>query len=373
MMNGFLFRFATVVTSLALAATVASAQDTRPAEQVYKNIKVMKGIPAAQMLPTMHLIKAALGVGCDHCHIEPERERDDLPAKEKAREMYLMMTAINRANFQGNPVVTCYTCHKGHVVPEGMPSLPAPQVAEGVEAAAQRALPSVDDIVAKYIRALGGEAAIRKVTTRVIIGSQDLPTGPGGTVPAPAKLERLLKAPNLVSDVYTTDKFTMSTGFDGKVQWTKAANGNVTWLAPDSVDGERAARAAAFYEPLTLQQQYRTLAVEGTARINGKDTYVVVGTPAANTAERLYFEVRSGLLLRKSTYIETAVGRSPFQVEFDDYRNTGSGMKIPFVIRMSPAGPRTELHPVSTLRITSVKDNVPVDEARFAKPAAATR
>jgi hypothetical protein len=86
------------------------------------------------------------------------------------------------------------------------------------------------------------------------------------------------------------------------------------WL-PDGIDEERAARNAAFYEPLTLQQQYKTLAVEGTARINGKETYVVVGTPAANTPEQLYFDVRSGLLLRKSTYIETAVGRSPFQVE----------------------------------------------------------
>jgi hypothetical protein len=60
-------------------------------------------------------------------------------------------------------------------------------------------------------------------------------------------------------------------------------------------------------------------------------------------------------------------------VEFDDYRTTGNGVKIPFVIRMSPAGPRTELAPVSTLRITSVKDNVPLDDAKFAKPAAATR
>jgi len=372
-MNRFLFLFTTVIASLALAATVASAQDTRPAEQVFKNIKVMNGVPAGQVLPAMHLIKAALGVGCDHCHIEPERERDDLPAKDKARQMYVMMTTINRTNFEGRPVVTCYTCHKGHAVPEGMPSLPAPTVAEGVEAVPQPALPSVDDILAKYIRALGGEAAMRKVTTRVIVGSQDLPTGPGGTVPSPAKLERSLKAPNLVADVYTADKFTMSTGFDGKVQWTKAANGNVTSLAPDGIDEERAARNAAFYEPLTLQQQYKTLAVEGTARINGKETYVVVGTPAANTPERLYFDVRSGLLLRKSTYIETAVGRSPFQVEFDDYHNTGSSVKIPFVIRMSPAGPRTELHPVSTLRITSVKDNVALDDAKFARPTAATR
>jgi hypothetical protein len=232
-MNRFLFLFTTVIASLALAATVASAQDTRPAEQVFKNIKVMNGVPAGQVLPAMHLIKAALGVGCDHCHIEPERERDDLPAKDKARQMYVMMTTINRTNFEGRPVVTCYTCHKGHAVPEGMPSLPAPQVAEGVEAVPQPALPSVDDILAKYIRALGGEAALRKVTTRVIVGSQDLPTGPGGTVPSPAKARTV--AESAESRILTSTRPTSSRwrrASTGTVQWTKAANGNVTSLAP---------------------------------------------------------------------------------------------------------------------------------------------
>ena len=110
------------------------------------------------------------------------------------------------------------------------------------------------------------------------------------------------------------------------------------------------------------------MTVDGIARVNGHDAYVVIGTPAANTPERLYFDTQTGLLLRKWTYVDTASGRSPYQLDFDDYRNTGSGVKIPFVVHMSPAGPRTEIEPTSTLRITSVKDNTPIDNAKFVKP-----
>jgi photosynthetic reaction center cytochrome c subunit len=360
-----------IAASLMFAAAVVSAQDTRPAETVYKNIKVMKGVPANQIIQGMHLIKAALGVDCTHCHIEMEWDREDVqPMKDKARAMYMMMTEINRANFEGKQVVTCFTCHKGHAVPEDIPAMPAPPIKAEAEAAlkAGPVLPTVDQLLSKYITALGGEQAMRKVTTRVITGTQDLPTGPGGTVPTPAKLERSLKAPNLVVDVYTAEKFTISSGFDGKVQWAKGQNGNVNSPAPGGVDAERAQRAAAFNEPLTLKQQYPAMTVEGITRINGKGAYVVVGTPAANTSERLYFDTRSGLLLRKWTYVDTASGRSPYQLDFDDYRNTGSGVKIPFVVHMSPAGPRTEIEPTSTLRITSVKDNVPIDDAKFVKP-----
>jgi hypothetical protein len=364
-----LFRFAGIVAGVMLAATaLVSAQDMRPAEQVYKNIKVMKGLPASQIIQGMHLIKAELGVDCTHCHIEMEWDREDVqPMKDKARAMYTMMTEINRANFEGKPVVTCYTCHKGHAIPEDIPSMPAPPVKKE-EAASKVALPAVDQILAKYVTALGGEQAMRKVTTRVITGTQDIPTGPGGTIPTPATIERSMKAPNLTVDVYKTDKFTISNGFDGNVPWARGQNGNVNSPAPGGIDAERARRAAAFYEPLTLRQQYPTMTVDGIERVNGREVYVVTGTPAANTPERLYFDTQNGLLLRKWTYLETASGRSPYQVDFDGYRETGSGVKIPFVVRMSPAGPRTEIEPTSTLRITKVQDNVPIDDAKFVKP-----
>src|SRR6185295_16893704 len=170
-----------IVAALVLFACVASAQDMRPAEQVYKNIKVMTGVPASQIVEGMHVIKAALGVTCEHCHIQGQMDRDDLPAKNKARAMYLMMTEINRANFGGRQLVTCVTCHRGHATPANVPELPSPSITEETESRPQ--LPTVDEILAKYITALGGEQAMRKVTTRVITATQEVPTGPGGTIP----------------------------------------------------------------------------------------------------------------------------------------------------------------------------------------------
>jgi hypothetical protein len=342
------------------------AQDTRPAETVYKNIKVMTGVPANQVIQGMHFIQAALGVECEHCHVAGQFDKDDVPLKDKARAMYTMMNEINRANFGGRQVVSCYTCHKGHATPEDMPSLPVSAIAS---AAPRPTLPPVDDIFARYIRALGGEPALRRVTSRVITGTQDIPTGPGGSVPMPATLERSLKAPNLQVDVYKTDRFTIASGFDGTAAWTRGQNGNVATLAADGIDAERARRAAALYEPLTLKDQYSALLVEGVAQVGGRDAYIVMGVSAAKTPERMYFDVQTGLLLRKWSYLQTAAGRSPFQMDFDDYRDTGSGVKIPFLVRSSPAGPRTELATTSTLRVTSVRDNVAIDAATFATPA----
>src|SRR5262249_11494600 len=160
----------------------------------------------------------------------------------------------------------------GHTTPEDLPEMPIAAVK--AEAEPKVAPASVDDILARYVTALGGEQAMRRVTTRVLTATQELPTGPGGTIPVPAKLERSLQAPNLVLDGYTAEKFTISDGFDGNAAWTKGQNGNVTSPAPGGVDAERAQRAAAFYEPLTLKQQYGSLRVDGVKRINDHVAYV---------------------------------------------------------------------------------------------------
>ena len=316
-MTDRLFRFLVLVVSVMLASAVfVSAQDTRPAEQVYKNIKVMTGMPANQIIEGMHLIRTALGVECTHCHVEGQFDKDDVALKNKARAMYLMMNEINRANFGGRSVVTCFTCHKGHATPEDIPSLPDPP-AKGEETT-KVTLPAVDEVLAKYVAALGGEQAMRRVTTRVVTGTQDIPTGPGGTVPTPATLERSMKAPNQRVDVYRTATFTIASGFDGAAAWARAQNGTVTTLAADAIETERMQRAAAIDEPLTLKRQYSAMLVEGVVQVGGRDAYVVMGMSAAKTPERLYFDTRTGLLLRKWSYLQTATGRFPFQMDFDD-------------------------------------------------------
>ena len=108
--------------------------------------------------------------------------------------------------------------------------------------------------------------------------------------------------------------------------------------------------------------------VDGIEKVNGRDAYVVVGIPQEKIPERLYFDTQSGLLVRKATRVPTAIGDSPYEVDYDDYRDTGHGAKFPFLIHMEPAGPRLELITHSTIRVLTVEDNVAIDETKFVKP-----
>jgi len=270
---------------------------------------------------------------------------------------------INKRNFGGRQVVTCNTCHNGRPIPAAMPVFPVLEPKEAV----QPALPTVDQILAKYVQALGGEAALRKVTSRAIIGTQYIPTGPGGTVPTPAGVERYLKAPNLAVTIYRAPTYAISQGFDGTSAWSQDQAGRVT--EPVKLDVGRAARAADFYEPLNLKREYPQMTVRGIEHVNGHDAYLVVGVPQGDLSESLYFDMNTGLLLRKQTVLPTPIGDSPYQVDFDDYRDTGSGVKFPFLIHMSPANARTELAPEAMLRVTKVDDNKAIEDSKFTKPA----
>jgi hypothetical protein len=336
-----------------------------PAEQAYKNIQVLKGSSAAEVNQTMHLMNAALGVVCEHCHVDGGgRELDDRPAKAVARQMLQMVADLNRTQFGGRQAVTCFTCHRGSTQPIAVPDMVS--FTEPKPAAAP-VLPTVDQILAKYVSALGGEAALRKVTSRMITGTQSIPTGPGGRTLVPVQVEEYRKAPNLYVTLYKTAMYTIAEGFDGTTAWAQGQNGRVT--EQPKPDADRAKRSADFYEPLNLKQEFASLVVRGIETINGHDAYAVVGTPQGDNPETLYFDVQSGLLLRRTTYVTTPAGGSPFRRTFDDYRDS-SGVKVPFAVLLDPAGPRILLWPTTTLRVTSVQDNVAIDNSRFAKPSA---
>jgi hypothetical protein len=155
-------------------------------------------------------------------------------------------------------------------------------------------------------------------------------------------------------------------GFDGREAWSQDMRGRIT--EPLKIDQGRARRAADFYESLRLKQQYTKLEVKDIEKVNGRDAYVVIGYVQDDLPERLYFDTETGLLLRKMTALPTPVGENPFQVDYEDYRDTGSGVKVPFLIHMVPASPRTELVPQSTIRVQKVEDNVAIEDSKFAQP-----
>jgi hypothetical protein len=113
-----------------IAALPAICQDQpaaapKMAEDVYKNIQIFKGVPAARLPDVMKNFSRWLGVSCDTCHVPKEFEKDDKPQKVAARRMMLMVRKIGQDNFGDRNPVTCWMCHRGSLKPESMPQQPA--------------------------------------------------------------------------------------------------------------------------------------------------------------------------------------------------------------------------------------------------------
>ena len=366
----FLKKAIGLLAALTIAAALPAAAQQAPAtakmaEESYKNIQVLKGIPADQVIPSMRVFAGALGQRCQFCHVDGDFVSDMKMEKATARKMITMMNDINKANFNGRQQVTCYTCHDGSNNPANTPLLPTTENPEQP----RPTMPSADDILSKYISAIGGEQAVRKVTSRVITGTQDIPSGvQGDRTMVPAQFERDQKAPNLVVTSVHNDKVATADGFDGTTAWAKDARGMVADIAEPYQ--ARMKRNSDMFESLNLKQEYMRIMVRGIQKVDGKDAYVVIGNPVGDGAERLFFDTQTGLLVRKVTVLPTAGGNLPQEVDYDDYRDTGSGVKIPFTIRMIPATPGNSLATVSTIKVQKVQDNVPIDNAKLAKPPA---
>src|SRR5882724_482136 len=123
------------VLACLMGIPLAHAQATGPgteqkpllAEDVFKNVQLLRGIPVKEFLGTMGFFSAATGMNCIDCHAPQgeglEAYAIDTPLKQTARKMIVMVNALNSANFGGQRKVTCYTCHRATDHPEAIPSL----------------------------------------------------------------------------------------------------------------------------------------------------------------------------------------------------------------------------------------------------------
>jgi hypothetical protein len=342
-----------------------SGQEEKPAEQVFKNIQALKGLPGSQLFSVMKLMSVSLGVRCDYCHVRTgnnwEWEKDDKQDKQVARKMILMTADINKANFGGRGEVTCTTCHRGQPHPLSatavstdafQPPPPSTPVAKPAEA-----MPSVDQLLDKHIEALGGKAAIEKVKTEVRKGTYTahlLPESP---------IEIYQAAPNKYFSTIRTPKGVLTQGFNGTAGWAG------TDKEAHEVSGARLAAWKSldnFNQKLNLKARYSRMAVAGKEKIAGRDAYVIrARTVEGGRAERLYFDAETGLLMRWVVFIDTMIGPYPEATDYEDYKDV-DGVKVPFIIRKN----QLEGFEASTLKLTEVKHNVPVDDAKFNLPQA---
>src|SRR6202051_3113882 len=340
----------------------ANAAGPKKAEEQFKNIQVLKGIPADQLIPAMQFITASLGVECEFCHVEGAFEKDDKKPKQTARKMMEMMFAINQDNFDGHREVTCYSCHRGSADPVGMPPVmteePKAAVGEASEGEAgegkEPSGPPPEQLFDKYLLAVGGADAIEKATSRVMKGTI---TFGDRNIP----VEIFSKDPDKRVSFTHTPEGDSVTAFDGQEGWLAFPGRPLREMHGPDVGA--AAMDADLHFAAHLKGMFRETRLQGKQKIGDHEAYAIVGLREGKTPLRLYFDEQSGLLVRLVRFGETPLGRLPTQIDYADYRDA-DGVKIPFRWTLARPGGRF------TIQISDVKQNVPVDDAKFAKPAA---
>jgi len=251
--------------------------------------------------------------------------------------------------------VTCYSCHRGAAEPVGVPIISEdeskPEAERSAAASPKPVLPPADQLLDKYLAAVGGEAALQKVTSLVEKGNI---TANGRQLP----IEVYAKAPDKRLSVMHLPNGESITAFDGKQGWL-SNNGHAHLMSAAENDAERISADMRFASNVkTLYKKFNVLPGE---KIDGHDTYLVVGRNEGQPPLRLYLDQQSGQLLRLVRYAETALGRMPTQIDYADYRDEG-GVKIPLRWTLARPGGRF------TIQISQVEQNVPVEDAKFAPP-----
>lgn len=216
-------------------------------------------------------------------------------------------------------------------------------------------LPSVSEILAKFVKAIGGREANEKIKTRVAKGTVEIPAaGIKGTVETfNAAPDKMLSTSNLpgIGDLIE--------GYDGKIGWgINPIQGN------RDKTGQELAQAkflATLHRDINLEKLYPKIELKGVEKLGAGEVYVVTATPEGLPAETWYFDTKTGLLLRMDMTLISPEGNTPAKTYLEDYREL-DGIMTPFKTRT--VLPQFEL--VTTF--TEVKHNVPVDDAKFAKP-----
>lgn len=337
-------------------------------------------------------------------------EKDDKEEKQTARKMIQMVVSLNSANrnILGGGI-SCYTCHAGRAHPINVPALPiappqqrreggpgtggpgggvpgaggsggapnaggpsgAPAGGPGQGGGANRqagpggqsgpggqtaaARPTAEQILSKYIQAVGGQAAADKVKSLALIGTVEGP--PGRNAP----VEIIVAVPDKMFMTQTTQQGTMSRALNGTTGWAKTGD-NVRDLNPGEItQGQRIMRTLDIIKVSATPTQ--GMRFGGVAKVGDRDANILRAQLPDGSIERLFFDAETGLLLRRIVITNTMIGPLPEQVDYEDYRDV-NGVKIPFTVRISTVTPTAN----TVAKFTDIKTSATVDETKFKKP-----
>src|SRR6267378_7631518 len=326
-----------------------AAAPTKPmmVEDVFKNVQALKGIGVDDFMLTMGIMSAAVGSDCVGCH--PSAGTDhvdwalDTPRKRTARRMVQMVTTMTMDVVYGPPT----------------------DEADDVLVQAQ-GVPSVDQVLDKYLQAIGGAQNVARITsfsaTGKCVGYRGF--GGGGVVEVSAQAPD--KRATHISFPEYPDRGVSVRTYDGRTGWiaTPLAVVPKYELAGSERDGARLDAMLSF--PTQIKQALTNLRVGPPSTIGDQDVTVLQGNGPNGTLATLYFDDASGLLVRMVRHGRSPIGRVPTQVDYSDYRDVG-GIKFPFRWTFAWLDGR------DNFEFSDVKLNVPIDAATFGEPNVATK
>jgi outer membrane lipoprotein-sorting protein len=223
------------------------------------------------------------------------------------------------------------------------------------QTAPKEEMPTVDQIIDKYVKAIGGKEAMQKITSRVAKGTFEMEQMGGDST-----TEIYQKAPNKEYSITASPQGDFKRGFNGTAGWQDNPMVGLVDVTGGQLTDMK--RGADFYRDIKLKELYSKRTLKGKESVNGHDAYVVELTPDEGSAETWYFDTDSGLAVRMQTSMETDNGTMDVDSSLSDYREV-DGVKVPFNIHQSLG--QFEF----TIKFNDVKQNVPIDDKIFDKPA----
>ena len=339
-------------------------QNTPMSQDFFKNVQILRGIPVDEFMDTMGMFAASLGFDCASCHAEgitSDRASfaETTPSIQKARQMILMMNAINNTNFGGEQRVSCFTCHRGQIKPQFVPSL-ALQYAELIED--PNAMTVFSDgrstaaaVLDKYVQALGGAAKLGSLTSFVATGMYTGFNTGGAAVP----IEIFAKAPDQRAQIIRVPDGEGVKVYDGRSGWV--AEGwrpmPLMTLTGGNLAGAKIEAIMSF--PAGIRGAFTQWQVS-SATIDDRQVRVLQGSSPGTLPVNFYFD-DSGLLVRLVRWSKVAVGTLPTQIDYSDYREV-VGVKMPFRTVL------TWTDGQSTIELSQIMPNVQIEPARFSTP-----
>jgi photosynthetic reaction center cytochrome c subunit len=368
---------ALAIAGVSLIGVAVAAQGSGPllAEQAFKNVQApaLKAISVDDFMLTMGIMTSSLGFDCADCHVGAGTDKvnwaADTPRKRTARRMVNMVQALNRDNFGGRQLVTCWTCHRNRDRPVatltnfeilyGMPILES----DDLVPASRPGMPAPNVIVDKYLQALGGAGKLSAMTSWAATGTSMGFGGFGGA----GRVEIYAKAPEQRSTIIrfpsAPDRDASVRSFDGRSGWIKTPLSVLGeyQLSGSEFDGARLDAQLSF--PGQIAQVLTNLRTLDPVTIDGKACDVVQGDSQRRTFATLFFEKSTGLLVRTIRFGPSPIGRIPTQIDYGDYRDV-NGIEMPFRFTLSWLDGRDEV------QLNRIQLNVPIDAAKFGRPTA---